>query len=90
MQPPPVKKQRTEEREEGRNRIKSVTGKQENKLVRNDTEVKDESFEIRAEGYLVEKNQNIDNDERYVGEGKSQGRYVILEGNHYLNRLVGV
>jgi hypothetical protein len=85
MEPPSMEKERGKEGEKGWNRIKGVTGKQEKELVGNDTEVKDEAFEIRAKGYLVEKNHDVKNDERYIDKGKGAGRYVILEGNHLLS-----
>ena len=82
MEPPSMEKQRTEEGEENRNRIKSFTGEQEKELGGDDTKMKDEVLEIRPKGYLIEKNHDVKNDERYIDKGKGAGRYVILEGNH--------
>jgi len=49
MEPPSVEKERGKERKKGWNRIKIIIGQQEKKFVRDDTEVKDESFKVGAE-----------------------------------------
>jgi hypothetical protein len=63
MEPPSMEKQRTEEGEENRNRIKSFTGEQEKELGGDDTKMKDEAPEIWTEGYLVEKDHDVKNDD---------------------------
>jgi hypothetical protein len=58
-----VEKQRGKEGQKRCSRIEGITRKQENKLVGNNTEVKDEVLKIGPEGYLVEKDHNVKNDE---------------------------
>jgi hypothetical protein len=56
-----MEEQGGKEGEEGWNRIKSIAGKQYKEFIGDDTKMEDETLEIWAEGYLVEKDHNIDN-----------------------------